>query len=522
MQEIPVQPDQIRQGELFPVTTEVFLRPRLDFTVALIAERVQLPDLLPALRRVGHGGKDPVLLLFRHGGVLILQGGNRGTNSSADDLLQLADADLQRIMAQVLQKNLLQLRTIHQDDPGHSESLLRKDSALQAIQKALQFFHEFQGAFEPRSLPGFLPLRFLHEEIPFQGGVTADFRHPGPHTGPAPAFESSLHDTLDTQIRQDLGDIRKEQRVRRQDHHVLGPERVTEGIEQIGNPMEGDSGFPAARRALDHQIRIQRMANDDILLRLDGVHYILQAVGGHAAQRILQIILLRDDVAVEEAEQTAAPDGQHPLQRQFSADLSVGRFIIHGADLAGIIEIGNRGAPVHDHRIQRDRIQDAPAAQIPGFRRAAGRDEIQPGKKGLGGSQTQLAEPVQLNLKQLHGHLLLLIRILLHLYVRALPGLRAGQGFQVGDFTVDHVAGPLKTAEFFFRIRMIGKICLFHISPFDGETAKSLCRITLFAEAYSIFGLQACGVASYRIRSLLSRKNKIVQFLRRFPAETGV
>ena len=180
-----------------------------------------------------------------------------------------------------------------------------------------------------------------------------------------------------------------------------------------------------------------------------------QAVCGDAAQHALEIGLLGDDPAVKQADQFPFLYGKHPLQRQFAFHATVRRLIIHLSDLAGVVQIRDRGAPVHHNRSKRDRVKDAPAPQVPGFRAASGRREIQPGEVRLAGGHSQLTKPVKLGGETLDGYFLLFIRVLLHPDVHAFPGLRAGERLNLGDFPVDRIAGLLKMQIFFFRSRMI-------------------------------------------------------------------
>ena len=165
---------------------------------------------------------------------------------------------------------------------------------------------------------------------------------------------------------------------------------------------------------------------------------------------------------------------QHPFEGQLSLDAAVRRLIVHFADLTGIIQVGNGRPPVHNHRAQRSRIQDAPAAKIPGFRRAAGGNEIQPGKIGLTGGHMQLAKPVQPGFEKLKGDLLLIIRsdVCMHIHFHA--GFGPGERLHIPYFTVDFIAGDLKMKIFFFRGRMIRQCDGFHFFSFPGKTNKPL------------------------------------------------
>ena len=233
--------------------------------------------------------------------------------------------------------------------------------------------------------------------------------------------------------------------------------------------MQRDGGFPAAGRALHQQVLRKRMADHDVLLRLDGGDDLPQPVGGDAAQHALQICLLGDDAAVEQADQLPLFHGQHPFEGQLTLDAPVRRLIIHPADLAGVVQVGGGGTPVHHDGSQCDGIQHTPAAQIPGLRLLPGRREVQPGEVCLAGSHAQLPQTVQLVAEAVHGDLDLFVRILLHPHVHTLSGLRAGQGFDLGDLPVDGVAGLQEMKVLLLRCRMVRQADWFHFFPFPTE-----------------------------------------------------
>ena len=267
---------------------------------------------------------------------------------------------------------------------------------------------------------------------------------------PMPSRHQSANVVWTTRsTRQNLGNIGEKQGVRRQDHHVFRLQCVSAGIKQVGDPMQGDGGFTASGCALDQQIGIQGMTDHNVLFRLDGGDDFPQAVCGNAPQHSLQVCFLGDDPAVKEADQLPVLYRQHPLQGQVACYMPVRGFVIHLPDLAGVIQVCNGGAPVHDHRRQRHRIQHAPAAQIPGFRSLPGGGKVQPGEVCLAGGHGQLPQPVQLIAEALDGHLLLFIRIFLHPDVHDSACLCPGQFFHLGNFPVNGIAGLLKVLKLF-------------------------------------------------------------------------
>ena len=106
--------------------------------------------------------------------------------------------------------------------------------------------------------------------------------------------------------------------------------------------MQRDRRLAAARRSLHQQVGVQRMADHDVLLRLDRGDDLTKPVRGDAAQHALQVRLLGDDPAVKQADQFPLPDGQHPFQGQFPLYPSVRRLVIHLSDLPGVVQVGDR------------------------------------------------------------------------------------------------------------------------------------------------------------------------------------
>ena len=265
-----------------------------------------------------------------------------------------------------------------------------------------------------------------------------------------------MYDPFDAQIRKNLRDIGEEQRVGRQDHHIFRFQCFLISIEQVSDPVQGDGGFSASRGTLYQQVCGERMTDDDVLLRLDGGYDLTEPVRGDTAQDLLKIGFLGNNAAVEQTDKFPLPDGQHSLQGQLALHVSVRRLIVHFSDLAGVIQVRNGGAPVHHNRSQRSRIQNAPASQIPGFRRAAGGSEIQPGKVGLPGGHGQLTQPVQFGLEQLEVYLLLIVRYNVCMHIHFLAGLCPGEGFHFPDFPVNGVPSLLKMKILFLRRWMFG------------------------------------------------------------------
>ena len=175
--------------------------------------------------------------------------------------------------------------------------------------------------------------------------------------------------------------------------------------------------------------------------------------------------------------------------------ISLSRLVETETDLAGIVEVGYRGAPIDNNRIKREGIQDTPSADIPGFRRSSPGYEIKTCEIRLSCSHGKLSQTVELETEKLDGHFFLLIRIFLHLYVHMNTGFRAGERFNLSNFMRNSVARLLQMIIFHACGRMIRKrYCRIHFFPFSGRNSKKpLPELNEFAEAYRRFILQACG-----------------------------
>ena len=487
-QEALVQLLLLQRRELLPVLFQEGLRPGVDFPVPLIPHRVELLHPALPLRPLRHPAQDRVRLPLRQGGILFLQHLRRGLHPLPDDLLQLPDPGFQRRILQLPQENVLQLLPGHQGNAGHPESVFGKNLFLQRLQPRCQPPHESQGSPDPQQPADPFPFPALQVQVLFQPALPRNLRHPFSHAFRAPALKGSLDHPLHPQVRKHLGYVGEEQGVRRQNHHVLRLQALLERVQEIGDPVQGNGGLSASRRPLHQQIPVQPVADHDVLLRLNRGDDILQPVRGDAAQHLLQVGLLGNDSRVKNAQQLPAPDVHHPFQRQLAPDLPVRGGVVHGADLAGVVKVRRRGPPVHHHRVQGSRIQHAPAPQVVGFRGCSGRGEIQPGKVCLLPGHGQLVQPVQLRPEQLHGHLFLLIRILLHLHVHAFPGLCPGHGFHLGDLPPDGVAGLLQVQVFLPCVRMLRKSGLFHSFFLSAACTKKASAVFFRSRR----GLQFC------------------------------
>ena len=228
-------------------------------------------------------------------------------------------------------------------------------------------------------------------------------------------------------------------------------------VQQPRDAMQGDGGFAAARHALHDQRRLHGMADHEVLLCLNGGDNLSKLVRGHLPQHALQIRVLTDYAAVEQAQQLPVMDGKHPLEGHFTFHRAVRCGVGHGAELPRIIQVRHGGAPVHHHRIEAGAGHHAPAAQIVRLLRAARGDEVQPRKIGLMGGLAQLSQGVQLHAENVQRYQLVHGCVLRHGDLPVFLRAYAGFLFQLVDFRRDHVAGGLQMRVFRRAFGMVGK-----------------------------------------------------------------
>ena len=173
--------------------------------------------------------------------------------------------------------------------------------------------------------------------------------------------------------RQHLRDVAQEDRVRPDDEHALLVEQLPVLVEQERGAVQADRGLAGAGAALHDEARVERRADDDVLLGLDGGDDVAHRAGARALelgeQRVGDAPVTRsvDRVGIVEdlVEQVVELAARHHEPAAPAQPERVGR--------GGPVE-GRRhaGPPVDDDRLAA-LVLDVAAADVPGGTGPAGR-----------------------------------------------------------------------------------------------------------------------------------------------------
>ena len=372
-------------------------------------------------------------------------------------------------MTKFLPKIPLDFSRGHQRPAQEFDVRLRQTLMLPDRQKFRQLRPERQRPLAAQHIVQLIPLRFVHLQPLRQPGAFHQPGHALAHQRPAQAGKGGLAHVVYAQIGQYPADVAQKQRVGGQNQHLLGQHRFLQLIQQPCHPVQGDGGFAAARYALYAQGRKGVETDHRILLRLNGGDDLPQSGGGHLAQRVGQVFFLPGQPGVLHVFQLPVGDGEHALQAQFAFDPAVRGLVADPADLARIVQVGDRASPVRDPNLIGGRFQHAPAAQIDGTffsglqvaqHRCIGvRHEIQPGEIGLTAAQTQLVQAAQLVSDDELLHLRVGTAVVQHLDQPVVAVHDAQIVFQFLPLAADDLQG-------------VGKM-LFFVCPFPG--GKSGC-----------------------------------------------
>ena len=163
-------------------------------------------------------------------------------------------------------------------------------------------------------------------------------------------IKTHFPDLLFPQFRQDMGNIVREHPVWRQDQDVGGGKVLPVMIQKIGDPMKSDGCLPASCRTLDHQDLIPGIADDLILLFLDGTDNVFQLHIPVVAQLLLQDLVVDLGVALKPVHHFPVTDLILPLSAYFPADNSAGRLIRSRPPVEIIEQAAHRRSPIIDQR----------------------------------------------------------------------------------------------------------------------------------------------------------------------------
>ena len=359
--------------------------------------------------------------------------------------------------------------------PAEAQPLRRQNFRLIGIQEALHVRLHGQGTLATQHLAqGGAVIRGGSQPV-LQAAGKLHLRRAAAHPALAQADKGGLRHALHAQVGQHAGNVGQKQRVGGKNHHLFGAEGIAEGIEQVGDAVQGDGGFAAARHALHNEVSLQGMADHAVLLGLDGGDDFLQPGGGHRAQHLLQVNVLADHAAVEQRNEALVLHGEHALEGQFALDAAVGGLVVHGAHLAGVVQICHRRAPVGHGDIKLWGFHHAPAAQVVGFHASALGNEVQAREIRLVAGALQVVQGVDFHAQDVQHHLLVHGGVVGHHHGALLPGADAGFLLQLVDFLPDDGAGCFKMGRLCGAVGMVGQNVGFHRPPFLQRHTKSPC-----------------------------------------------
>lgn len=172
------------------------------------------------------------------------------------------------------------------------------------------------------------------------------------------------------QRRQDVGDVAAEQVVGRDDDDVVGVELLGGAfIQQKGDPVQRHRGLAAAGYPLHKQGLILHVADDAVLLALDGLHNRAHLRGGVVRKGLAQHAVGDVDVRIKEIAELPVLNLKLPLERNLPLDDAGGRLELGRAGLVAVKEACNGGAPVVDIGLIAVLVLDGEQADVDLFRR---------------------------------------------------------------------------------------------------------------------------------------------------------
>ena len=222
----------------------------------------------------------------------------------------------------------------------HAEDLLLIEHAcpLQIdVMKVLRFDAEaHQSLIDLVQRIGFGDIRFaetLHPEI---------IEEVGPGHG---------HRIRLAHLRQHVVDVLLEDRIQRDERHLIRSQTVPAAVEQIRDTLQQDGGLTGARDALYEQHRHVRIADDEVLLFLDRLDDGLHLIAPLLRERVNQQRILQRDLRVEIRLQHIALEVKLPAKLQVHRDLTVIDHIGGLAQRLVVVHLRDRASPVDDLRL---------------------------------------------------------------------------------------------------------------------------------------------------------------------------
>ena len=197
------------------------------------------------------------------------------------------------------------------------------------------------------------------------------------------AVERPLHDAaqvecldgLLAELRQHAGDVVGEHAVRREEGHLARRKLATAPVQQVRHAVQRDGGLARARHALDDERARLLVADDAVLLGLDGRDDGAHLSVGIAPQLARQHLVAHARGAVRRIHELAPLHPQLALARKKAFHTARGRFVGSRARLVVLVEQRrHRRAPVGHHSAALRREREAPQVERLRFPFPVGRE----------------------------------------------------------------------------------------------------------------------------------------------------
>ena len=151
------------------------------------------------------------------------------------------------------------------------------------------------------------------------------------------------------QVGQYVLDVLREHRVGADEEHLTRVERSAVAVEQVCDALQQHAGLAAARDAGDQQCRHILVADDEVLLLLDGGGDGLHVFGALRGKRLQQQRVLDGDIGVEIRAKRFALDVELAAVEQVDFDGAAVGLVGSGTVFLVVVHLGNRAAPVDHH-----------------------------------------------------------------------------------------------------------------------------------------------------------------------------
>ena len=152
-------------------------------------------------------------------------------------------------------------------------------------------------------------------------------------------------------LRQHVVDVLLEDRIQRDERHLVRPQGMPAAVEQIRDALQQHGGLTGACDALHEQHRHVRIADDEVLLLLNRLRDGLHLIAPLLRERVDQQRILQRDLRVEVGLQHIALQIKLPAKLQVHRDLTSIDHIGGLAQRLVVVHLRDRASPVDDLRL---------------------------------------------------------------------------------------------------------------------------------------------------------------------------